>query len=226
VNAPLNFDYHIKRNRRRKSLGLYVDKQQVEVRAPHYVVGNDIHAWVISKADWVEARLREQALKAVDTPQIYHDGQLLFFGQERSLKTQTGKASVVEQDDCIIISHPASKTPQDVLEPWLKLEASLYIQERCTELAHDMGLHARISSIGYRKTKSKWGHCTQSGKLQFNWLIIMAPVEVIDYLLIHEICHLQHMNHSKAFWQLVEKYCPQYRQRKSWLDNNGHKIWL
>jgi predicted metal-dependent hydrolase len=226
MNAPINFSFTIKRNKRRKSLGLYVENQQVEVRAPFFISEQDINQWVSSKAPWVTQQLLLQNSKAHEKPKIEDQGQLLFFGKSRPLRTVIGKPRVSEGFDNLCISHRKTQSPEAVLEKWLQQEAKLYIEERCMELANEMGFSERINAISFRKTKSKWGHCTSDGRLQFNWLIIMAPVEVIDYLLIHELSHLQHMNHSKAFWQLVANYCPNYKTHKLWLDQNGHRIWL
>lgn len=225
INTP-HFDYQIKRNSKRKHLGLFVENQKVEVRAPQWASEAEIKQWVISKEAWVLKQLRNQHLQASEKPDIRNNGSILFFGQYRPIQIILGRSGVFENGEALLISHQPQHNPQRILENWLKQEAGLYIKERCQELADKMGLLQAIRRITLRKTKSKWGHCTASGQLQFNWLIIMAPTEVIDYLLIHELCHLVHMNHSSDFWQLVNQYCPDYKQHKSWLMKNGHKIWL
>jgi len=79
--------------------------------------------------------------------------------------------------------------------------------------------------VSYRKTKSKWGHCCQDGTIQFNFLAMMAPREVINYLIVHECSHLKYMDHSKRFWAVVESICPDYREHREWLADNGHRFW-
>lgn len=220
--------YKIVRSRR-KSVGLYIRPQGVEVRAPHHVSQRDIHRWVSEKSAWIEQQLHQQALRASEAPHISHGEGLLFMGERRDIQIEPGNNQVNEDEGRLTI---VSRQPEDesynraILEKWLKREAQLYIHERCLELAETMQVSEQVSAIKFRKTKTKWGHCTSTGILQFNWLIIMAPVEVIDYLLVHELSHLSHMNHSKQFWARVATFCPDHRALRQWLHHQGHKITL
>lgn len=81
-----------------------------------------------------------------------------------------------------------------------------------------------VSDIRFRRTKTKWGHCTSRGVIQYNWLIMMAPRDIIDYLIAHEVSHLAHPNHSARFWQQVARLAPNYLQERAWLRENGHKL--
>ena len=83
-----------------------------------------------------------------------------------------------------------------------------------------------ISLVSFRKTKTKWGHCSTRGIIQFNWLIMMAPNEVIDYLVAHEVSHLVHMNHSTDYWRVVSSLCPNYKIHRDWLRENEHRFRL
>ena len=87
-------------------------------------------------------------------------------------------------------------------------------------------LGVTVGDIRLRLTRSKWGHCTRSGIIQYNWLIALAPESVVDYLVIHEVCHRRHLNHSRAYWQLVESLCPDYLRRRQWLKDWGHTLVL
>ena len=69
-------------------------------------------------------------------------------------------------------------------------------------------------------SKGKWGSCNSLGSVCFNWRVIMLPPRIIDYVIVHELCHLVHMNHSEAFWKLVEEFCPKYKACKQWLKDN------
>ncbi|NRB39054.1 MAG: M48 family metallopeptidase [Pseudomonadales bacterium] len=228
ANRKSPLEYTVTRSRR-KTVALYIRNNSVEVRAPHFVSKREIHDWVHTKADWIEKRLKQQQQKKYERPLIQDGENLLFMGSPKKITVTEGKNQVDESGSQIIIS---SKKPNDheinqaLLEKWLKQEAQHYIDERCLELATCMQVQDQISMIKYRKTKTKWGHCTSTGILQFNWLIIMAPVEVIDYLLIHELSHLSHMNHSHQFWHRVASFCPDYQQHRKWLNEQGHKISL
>jgi predicted metal-dependent hydrolase len=94
-------------------------------------------------------------------------------------------------------------------------------------VAHFAGLHGfepgklRISSA-----RTRWGSCSRQGTLSFTWRLVMAPEEVIDYVVVHELCHLRHLNHSKAFWGLVEGILPDYKVRRAWLKRHGERLQL
>lgn len=82
------------------------------------------------------------------------------------------------------------------------------------------------TSITIRDQKTRWGSCSGRGTLSFNWRLILAPPEILDYVVVHELCHLTHMNHSKEFWGLVGKVIPDYKERRKWLKENGHTLRL
>ena len=82
----------------------------------------------------------------------------------------------------------------------------------------------RKPRLSIRHQKTLWGSCTREGNLNFNCLLMLAPEDVRDYIVVHELCHLKHMNHSRAFWNLVERAMPNYREQKKWLKENGHLL--
>jgi len=102
-----------------------------------------------------------------------------------------------------------------------------WYRERAREIFTDKVAYYRqfinkpIGEIRIKEQKSRWGSCSTKGNLNFNWKIIMAPDEIIDYLVVHELCHLLHMNHSKEFWQSVGSILPDYKVRERWLKENG-----
>ena len=101
----------------------------------------------------------------------------------------------------------------------LKSEAKRVIPARAACYARLMGVeYARIS---IRAQRTKWGSCSTKRGLNFNCLLLLAPTEVMDYVIVHELCHLKQMNHSKAFYALVERYFPEYKKHAAWLKENG-----
>lgn len=80
--------------------------------------------------------------------------------------------------------------------------------------------------ISIRGQKTRWGSCSAKGTLSFNWRLMLAPPAVLDYVVVHELCHLTHMDHSKDFWALVERVCPDYRTHRKWLKEHGHELVL
>ena len=84
--------------------------------------------------------------------------------------------------------------------------------------------HLRITGIRIAAQKSRWGSCSSRGTLSFNWKLMLAPPEVLDYVVVHELCHLVEMNHSKAFWDLVGSILPDYKRLRKWLKDNGASL--
>lgn len=84
----------------------------------------------------------------------------------------------------------------------------------------------RYTSLTVRDQKTRWGSCSSRGTLSFNYRLVFAPPEVLDYVVVHELCHLTHMNHSRDFWRMVESVMPDYKIQKRWLRDHGHELTL
>ena len=85
-------------------------------------------------------------------------------------------------------------------------------------------LDVSYGRITIRNQRTRWGSCSSNGNLNFNCLLVLCPDEVTEYVIVHELCHRKHMNHSKEFWTMVEKYCPDYKRQKTWLKENGNEL--
>ncbi len=99
-------------------------------------------------------------------------------------------------------------------------------RERLTELTEHWAGRMGISygRISIRGQKTRWGSCSSKGNLNYNYLLMLCPDEVAEYVVIHELCHRIHMNHSKRFWEKIEEFCPNYRQARKWLKQNGNSL--
>ncbi len=106
---------------------------------------------------------------------------------------------------------------------YLKAEAKQELGWRARDMA--ALLERKVSRVSVRDTKSRWGSCTQDGALSFSWRLILAPEEVLDYLVAHEVAHLVEMNHSPAFWRQVARLHPEHRQARAWLRREGAGLW-
>lgn len=110
------------------------------------------------------------------------------------------------------------------LEKWYRKEAAAIIREKAEDYGKSLGV--TFEHIHIKDQKSCWGSCSSKRNLNFNWRLLMAPEPVLDYVVIHELCHLKHMNHSKHFWGQVENICPAYKQYRQWLKENGASLYL
>lgn len=111
-----------------------------------------------------------------------------------------------------------------VLRLWMIEKAQELIKPRTQELSREIGVS--FNGIRIKDTKTRWGSCSSKGNLNFNFRLVMAPQEVMDYIIIHELCHLRHMNHSKDFWNAVAQYMPDYEVYKEWLNKNGMRLYV
>lgn len=115
-------------------------------------------------------------------------------------------------------------TQRSALEKRYIEAAKDYFPKRAAYFAAITG--GNYQRITIRDQKTRWGSCSANGTLSFNWRLMLAPPAVLDYVVVHELCHLTHMNHSKAFWSLVESACPDYRAHRKWLKEHGQELIL
>lgn len=230
--TELGFDYVIRLSSR-KSASIEIRATEVRVSAPHRATQRELKRWVSEKAPWIRVKLAEQQHRIQQIPKrlFEHDESWPFMGRTLTLNIQSGRknhAELVDNRLTITLSNRSQKSQPDqtaaALQSWYQQQAQRILSQKAHNISAQ--LDTRIRSIKLRRTKSKWGHCTVHGDLQFNWLIMQAPEAVIDYLVIHECCHLIHHNHSRQFWQLVESLCPDYRNAKQWLSDHGHQLVL
>ena len=107
-------------------------------------------------------------------------------------------------------------------EKELRERAKSVLAQRTAYFARQIGV--TYGKITVRDQKTRWGSCSQTGNLNFNFRLILAPLEVLDYVVVHELCHRRQMNHSTQFWQEVAQVLPDYRKRKAWLTENGWRL--
>lgn len=227
------FDYRIARSRRRRSISLEVRDAQVIVRAPMGVSADYLDQMVRAKQAWVQAKLAAQRAQLAAIPErSYRPGSSLpWLGRDLTLVLGDGLAGAVNRHGDqlrVVLSRRSRLAPMEqtrrLVARWYQDSAHRLLAEKTGHLAGALQLPFR--EVRVRATRSKWGHCTSAGVLQYNWQIVLAPEPVVDYLVAHEVCHLQHPNHSAAFWQLVERVCPDYRNLRAWLKTHGRSLVL
>lgn len=231
----IDFECRIRRSSRRKSLSICVyPDNSVVVAAPDRVSRSEIMRFVASKADWVHKRMdinREKQASVV--PHRFVTGErLLCRGHEHVLEVEEGKTSGVALRGDDIIVRVRTDTPAELRGQMVKRQLSLWysrlalqkIEERVRHYSAVIGVIP--GSVRIKSLRSRWGSCSIRGGINFAWNIIMAPDPILDYLVVHELCHLVHHDHSAVYWQLVAAFIPDYRERRKWLRENGRKLTL
>ena len=155
---------------------------------------------------------------------------LYYLGEKRTLmvvREQRSRAKVKCVMDRMLLCIPYEADyayKREQMEKWYRKEAF----EVLTQKAHDYAeiLNVSFNNIRIKDQKSRWGSCSSKGNLNFNWRILMAPEPVCDYVVIHELCHLIHMDHSPDFLKKVEEICPEYKQYKKWLRDYAELLYV
>lgn len=219
---------HLQRSKR-KSLALHVRHDGVEIRAPLHISTSDALRFVEKHHQWLTRKLDERRKRAAECLSLQDGGQIHY--KARTLRVcleNAAKPAVVIESERMIIRGPAitANKAELVLKHWLLDQAKSWLPARTRALADYLGVNHKLADVVFRKTRSKWGHCTAKGIIQYNWLIMLAPDGVIDYMICHEVCHLLHMNHSQQYWQSVGRVCPDYQRYVGWLKKHEHQLWF
>ena len=193
----------------------------IEVRAPKYVPEFAIKAFVKSKTDWIEKRLETVKKHKPQTKKFVNGEMLLYLGHEYELLLGPYVAIQTNGEKLHFPLGMVSRGKYHI-EKWYESEAKSLIKRLVEEYSKKMDLPYK--SISFSDTKSKWGSCTSDNRLQFNWRLIMAPLLVIRYVVIHELVHTIHKDHQTIFWNKVRQVNPSYKQQIKWLKTNGEKL--
>ncbi|MDO3387375.1 SprT family zinc-dependent metalloprotease [Gilvimarinus sp. SDUM040013] len=226
---PLEYRF----SQRRKSVGLEVREGRVIVRAPAGYPSVLLARIVRNKVRWISAKVAEQSVRMAARPRYnYQDGDLLpYLGSHLRLRVGAGrKQSVTREADTLSVctSARSNKTTRrqtyEEVSLWYRQQGLALLTEKTHNLCARQGLECR--SVKVRLTRSKWGHCTRTGDIQYSWQILLAPEPVVDYLVAHEVSHLRYPHHGASFWRYVEQLYPGFEPQRQWLRDHGHTLIL
>lgn len=209
---------------KRKTLALIVETDgTLTVRAPLRMKVDDIRRFIDIKADWIKQK--QAHFKKVAAPRPYGDGEtFLYLGKEVPLRLVPGERPALVMNRVFKLSRSAQPRAESVFETWYKKQARAVLTERIEFYARKYGFE--VKKIRISSARTRWGSCSAQKTLSFTWRLVMAPPEVIDYVVVHELCHLRELNHSPSFWAQVEAILPGYKSQRKWLKQNGAKLHL
>lgn len=221
------FSYQVVRSRR-KTLVIYVKSGKVEVRAPLRASEKWITSFLTEKSAWIKQQLADQKQRKSEKLIIADGSKIHLLGDTLTIQVAiASKPKTLRQGSTLTLF--VKDSSRDKLEKafreWLLAQARTYMPNMARHYARELGLEHKLKSVSFRLTKTKWGHCCQDGTIQFNWMVMLAPQPVLDYLIAHETSHLRYLNHSARFWGTVESLCPNYKELRDWLSENGHRLW-
>lgn len=224
--------YTVRISRRAKHLCLKVhcDSAELEVVVPGGYDLGQLERVLRNKQDWILDQInRFQQLKKLALSGQEGGKRVYYRGCACEVVTkvkQGNNRSVFLSGGKLVVTVPAGSENEAgaLLEQWLRSAARQIITQRVEIISKALKLS--YNRIFIRNQKTRWGSCSQKRNLNFNWRLVMAPPDVLDYIIIHELMHLIELNHSKKFWRLVAGVCPDYQTHRAWLRKNGSCLTL
>lgn len=225
------FEYSLKRSKRRKTVAIKVQHQQLTVYAPHYVSQDAITQWLTAQAPWITQQLSKQKLQTDTRQYPFRSHQVKLFAESISLEFVKGKVTrwqfnSAQQSVTLMISGRVKKHDhgfEQQLMAFLQQQLENYIEMRIAHYCYLMD-EPLPEQLVIRPYKRRWGSCNSRRELTFNIHLASAPTWVIDYVIVHELAHLRYLNHSREFWLHVSDYYPDYKKATQWLKHHGTSL--
>lgn len=221
----------VERTNRKKTVSFQVGPGRVRVIAPKRLADREIRRMLEKREPWIREQLLFQQSRP--KPKEYVSGEpFTYLGKTYPLRVLDGFTEGVKlKNGKLWVSVPrpraekeATRGVREQLRTWYWKCAERLLGEKTRARALALGVAPK--SVSVKNYKSRWGSCGARGDIRYNWQIIMAPPRIVDYVVVHEVCHLTHLNHSRDFWNCVESQFPDYRDCRNWLKANGITLTL
>lgn len=223
VTMPVKID-HIFRSKRRTISIQVLEDASLLVRAPNRVPQVVIQDFVESRENWI-LKQKHLAASRRSAPHQFSAGEgFLFLGTSYPLLLVDHQRERLHFNQAFHLMEKDLPAARQIFTNWYRLQAAQVFKER-------MALHSSLTGLspsGMRlsSARTRWGSCSPVGRISLTWRLVMAPLEVIDYVIVHELVHLKVKNHSKTFWERVKVYYPSSAGCRKWLRLNGHLLVL
>jgi predicted metal-dependent hydrolase len=211
---------------KRKTLALIVKPDgSLVVRAPLRTPERSIWEFIQNHADWIEKKKAEALAALPPAPRQHVAGELfMYLGNAYSLEIVRGQKTALVLEETFKLAEASQSNAKVAFDRWYRAQARQILNDRVNLYANQYNF--QFKKIGITSARTRWGSCSPNGSLNFSWRLIMAPIEAIDYVVVHELVHTIFHNHSKRFWKKVEKIMPDYKERRKWLAKNGPGLML
>ncbi len=213
---------------RRRTMSIVVQPDlRVVVKAPILAPLREVLEVVQKRGLWIvkHLELMEKSPRALISAKNWADGEAIYFlGKKFTLRLRAGSKRAVDvHDDEIFATAPQlpdAALAERMVETWYLAQAKLIFAERLKKYAYvpQMESVQAVKELRVKRLRRRWGSCSSTGNILLNTHLIKAPMECIDYVIIHELCHLKHMNHSKNYYATLAKYCPDWKLLKIKLE--------
>lgn len=221
----LRYAIRVSPRRQTLCLRLYPDGE-MQVVAPGHARLADVRHFVRERGGWIERKRLEWRGVVRDRSDPCADGRALpFLGRQlllRHSQPTVRRATVLRDGDTLLLPVSSAQAARPLVEAWYRRQAHTLVAQRIAHFAPRVGRSpARIS---IRAQRTRWGSCSGRGTISINWRLMLASPEVLDYVIVHELCHLLQANHSARFWREVARVMPDYVQRQHQLREFGRQL--
>ena len=226
-----DIEYRLLPGADRRTTDIVIERDgQISVRPPRRMTPEQVDQTVLAKRLWIYRNLADwRDLNATRVLREWVNGEsFLYLGssyrlqlvseQDEALKLKDGRFCLLRS----VIERGGSSSAQATLQAFYIQKGAPRLAERVAHYAPRVGVapgRLQIKELGYR-----WASCLNDGGLHFHWKCLMAPLKIVDYIVVHELCHLRHRDHTHAFWNEVDKVLPDYQERKEWLRQRGARM--
>ncbi|MCQ8103831.1 M48 family metallopeptidase [Methylomonas sp. SURF-2] len=232
--APIS--YQVRRSERASKTRIIVSADKIEVVAPLKTSEQRIHAFVATQRDWIrdaQKRVEQRAgqIKSLAPPAYVDGAPVPFQGRQIPLEIKPGKHKNPRVQFTgarfeVYLNQAGADNGSDsiktALQTWMKQHTRQMALQLLEKHRSSHGLLPR--SLRIKTQKSRWGSCGPHNDINLNWLLVLAPPVIMEYVVVHELCHIRHKNHSRDFWQLVSAHMPDYLEHRQWLKQHGGSL--
>jgi predicted metal-dependent hydrolase len=228
-----SLEYRIRRSDRARHARIVIDAEGVEVVVPRRMALRHVEPFVNEKRPWIERTLRRYQDAVIDGDvriDLRDGGEAPYLGEQLDLdvRVEFGRTRphVRRRGDVLTVkvATRGREAIRDALERWYRREARHEVEHRLDDAVARAG--TSYSRLTIRQQRTRWASCSSNGSMSFNWRLLLAPPEILDYVVEHEVAHLEVLDHSPRFWRLVRSRVPDYKQHERWLRRNGPALRL
>jgi predicted metal-dependent hydrolase len=224
--------YRVRRSERARHARIEVGPDGVEVVVPRRMALRHVPPFVEEKRPWIERTLRRyrEAEELVPVARLQDGGFVPFLGRRLELRVRREpgrrRAHVALRGEAlhVKVGGPGREPVHAALESWFRKGARGEVSRRLDAAVARAG--TRYSALSIRGQRTRWASCSSGGSMSFNWRLLLAPPEILDYVVEHEVAHLEVLDHSPRFWRLLASRSPRYREHERWLRRHGAALRL
>ena len=219
--------YSIKKSKRRKTSEIHVDKKSVEIIVPETKSLSEIKKMVEGKRNWILQR-QSQLRQEKPGPTYQNNTTVPYLGKNYKLVIKLAQKSdgISKKNSRFVISlrskRPSKKKTKLLYESWILENSQSILHKAMVRYSRKVGVKPK--KIQMKKLRSKWGSLSNDNTININLHLLKADQKIVDYIILHEICHLKIKQHSHHFWSFIEQFDPTYKDKVEWLNNNGKSI--